>query len=66
MRNFLYRCPVTLFNVQGSIAAGDYEGQTFVTQSCPACGGFHLVDPLTGKSPERSRTPQAPPSDPSK
>jgi hypothetical protein len=55
-----------LFNVQGSIATGDYEGQTFVTQSCPACGGFHLVDPLTGKSPERSRTPQTSPSDPSK
>lgn len=55
MRNFLYRCPVTMLNVQGTIATGDYEGQTYVTQSCLACGGFHLIDPLTGKSPERSK-----------
>ena len=60
MRNFLYRCPVTLFNVQGTIATGDYEGQTYVTQSCPACGGFHLIDPETGKSPERSKRPCKP------
>ncbi|MEI6200378.1 MAG: hypothetical protein WCP68_00325 [Enhydrobacter sp.] len=44
-----------MLNVQGTIATGDYEGQTYVTQSCLACGGFHLIDPLTGKSPERSK-----------
>jgi hypothetical protein len=66
MRNFLYRCPVTRLNVQGTIATGDYEGQTYVTQSCPACGGFHLVDPLTGKLPERAKQPRAATHDPSK
>ncbi|HTR88275.1 MAG TPA: hypothetical protein VMI56_27590 [Reyranella sp.] len=55
MRNFLYRCPATKLIVQGTIQEGDYEGQTFVTQSCVACGGFHLVDPLTGQGPQEAR-----------
>ena len=53
MRNFLYCCPITRLNVQGTVAKGDFEGQKYITQSCLACGGFHLVDPLTGKLPER-------------
>jgi len=53
MRNFIYRCPITNFDVQGTIADGEGEDRTYVAQSCLACGGFHLVDPLTGKLPER-------------
>ena len=49
-----------MLNVQGTIATGDYKGQTYVTQSCPACGGFHLIDPLTGKSPERWKKSRIP------
>jgi hypothetical protein len=56
MRNFLYCCPITRLNVQGTVAEGDFEGQKYITQSCLACGGFHLVDPLTGKLPERLRS----------
>jgi hypothetical protein len=62
MRNFIYRCPITHLNVQGTIATGDYEGQTYVTQACLACGGFHLVDPLTGKLPEPAKNSRTPPS----
>ena len=49
MRNFIYRCPKTGYNVQGSVAVGDFEGQTYVGQICLACNSLHLVDPLTGK-----------------
>lgn len=55
MRNFLYCCPITQLNVQGTVAEGDFEGQKYITQSCLACGGYHLVDPMTGKLPERQR-----------
>jgi len=58
MRNFLYCCPITRLNVQGSVAEGDFEGQKYITQSCLACGGFHLVDPMTGKLPERQVLPR--------
>ncbi len=60
MRNFLYRCPVTLMNVQGTVASRDEESQTYISQSCLACGGIHLINPLTGKSPERPRKPRPP------
>ena len=52
-----------MLNVQGTIATGDYEGQTYVPQSCPACGGCHLIDPLTGKSPEPSKRSRIPAPD---
>lgn len=66
MRNILYRCPVTRLNVQATIAERDYDGQTYVAQSCPACGGVHLVDPLTGKGPSAARASshRSNPSDP--
>jgi hypothetical protein len=47
--NFIYRCPKTGYNVQGNVAAGDFEGQMYVGQMCLACNSLHLVDPLTGK-----------------
>ncbi len=58
MRNFLYRCPVTLLNVQGTVASRDDENQTYISQPCLACGGVHLINPLTAKSPERPRKPR--------
>ena len=54
--NFIFVCPVTRLNVQGTVAMGDYEGQRFVTQHCPACQSIHLVDPLTGELAPRSPT----------
>lgn len=49
MRNFIYRCPVTNLNVQGSANDGDAEIESVVSQTCLACGQVHLVDPRTGK-----------------
>lgn len=49
MRNFIYRCPVTTLNVQGSADDGDTESEVVVPQTCLACGQVHLVDPRTGQ-----------------
>lgn len=51
MWNFIYRCPKTGLNVQGTVAIDDYKGQQYVLQTCLACNGIHLVDPLTGERP---------------
>jgi hypothetical protein len=49
MRNFLYRCPTTGFQVQGSIEDDAAQGEKYVTQLCLACGLPHLVNAETGK-----------------
>lgn len=49
MRNFIYRCPVTNLNVQGSADHRDAEIESVVPQTCLACGQLHLVDPRTGQ-----------------
>jgi hypothetical protein len=49
MRNFLYRCPVTKLNVQGSIEDQDAENKEYVPQTCLACGLVHMVRPQTGQ-----------------
>ena len=54
LENFIFRCPLTLLNVQGSVAKGSYEGQHYVAQHCPACGSVHMVNPLTGGLPQRA------------
>lgn len=64
MRNFLYRCPVTQFTVQGTTDQGDREAGRYVSQSCPACGGAHFVDPVTGQGPKGTGR-HAPSVDPS-
>ena len=56
MRNFLYRCPVTQLNVQGAAPESAADDGVYIPQSCPACGGVHIVDPLTGKGPESEKT----------
>ena len=64
MLNFVYRCPATQLNVQGTAAdaalgsGNDGGRQVYVAQSCPACGGTHLVDPVTGDGPSSFRRPR--------
>jgi hypothetical protein len=64
MLNFVYRCPATQLNVQGTAAdvgvgsSSDGVRQVYVAQSCPACGGTHLVDPVTGNGPNSARRPR--------
>ncbi len=57
VRHFIFRCPVTGLNVQGTQMGADSEEGHYVTQKCLACGGAHLVNPLNGKllSEERPR-----------
>ena len=51
MPPFLYRCPITGFNVQGWVADDPTEGgdETFVPVNCVVCTRVHLVNPKTGK-----------------
>lgn len=48
MRHFIFRCPVTGLNIQGTQSCTDTEAH-YVAHGCPACGGMHLVNPLSGK-----------------
>lgn len=50
MHNFLFRCPETGAVVQGSTPE-PVRPDHYVAEHCPACGGIHLIDPLTGKRP---------------
>lgn len=62
MHTFLFRCPVTGFNVQGHAKMQDPPARTYVSQNCLACGGVHLVNPHTGKlMSEEGRKPQGTP-----
>jgi hypothetical protein len=51
---FLYRCPVTGLNVQGTTTGDEtssgQEDRLEMVQ-CLACGGVHLVDPSKGPKP---------------
>jgi hypothetical protein len=55
MRTVTYRCSITHFDVEGEIRDEDCDGQSYIGQSCPACGAIHLIDPRTGKPPSRSK-----------
>jgi hypothetical protein len=52
MTPFIYRCPNTGLRVQG-LAPGENEPKkvedSFISITCLACGGLHLVNPKTGK-----------------
>lgn len=61
MMTFFYRCPSTDLRIAGQhqawpLPAGPLD--TYVAQSCPACGGLHIVNPATGRllSQERRDT----------
>ncbi|OFX00945.1 MAG: hypothetical protein A3D94_11875 [Alphaproteobacteria bacterium RIFCSPHIGHO2_12_FULL_66_14] len=65
MRTFLYRCPLTGYNVQGEHVTGGEALPTYVSQHCLACGGVHLVNPHTGKlRSEEVPAPAAKPREP--
>ena len=50
MATFIFRCPTSGQNVQGSIAQGSVEqATTCVSVNCTACGQFHYVDLATGR-----------------
>ena len=50
---FLFRCPIRGAVVQGVLEGNEpaaERGRRFYTMTaCPACGGFHMVNPATGK-----------------
>ena len=49
---FVFRCPRTGFNVEGQDSEEEralVEAVRYQMVACPACGGFHLVDPETGE-----------------
>jgi hypothetical protein len=48
VRHFIFRCPVTGLNVQGSVVTSETEAH-YVAHACLACSGMHLVNPLSGK-----------------
>lgn len=63
MSDFLYRCPVTGYVVDGRYEGTDEPPPSYVAQTCPACRSVHLVNPVTGKliSEERpARPPRRP------
>ena len=62
VRHFIFRCPVTGLNIQGTLQSAETEAH-YVAHACPACGGMHLVNPLSGKlmseeHPPPKREPQ--------
>ena len=51
MAAFIYRCPVTGYNVQAFVADDPIEGaeEAFRSVTCAVCGRGHLVSPKTGR-----------------
>ncbi len=49
VRNFIYRCPTTGHNVQGSTPEVGEGQDHYIAETCLACGRVHLVNPATGK-----------------
>ena len=53
MVTFLYRCPTTGCQLEGRWAPPGPSAAsplvTYVAESCPACGGLHIVNPATGR-----------------
>ena len=61
MRPFIYRCP-TGYVVQAHAddVTGNEAPQTYHAVSCIACGGTHLVDPVTGRTAGASPEAKSP------
>jgi hypothetical protein len=51
MAAFIYRCPVTGYNVQALAPDDLTKGgeDAFQSVTCTVCGRVHLVNPKTGK-----------------
>ncbi len=60
MSDFLYRCPVTGYVVEGRYEGTDEPPPSYVAQTCPACRSVHLVNPVTGKLISEERPARSP------
>jgi hypothetical protein len=50
MAAFIYRCPVSGYNVQAFVADDPSKVENaFLPMTCTACTRVHLVNPKTGK-----------------
>lgn len=51
MHVFVFRCPLTGYNVQGRVDAReeDLPERSYRATDCVACRSVHLVNPRTGK-----------------
>jgi hypothetical protein len=49
MQTFVFRCPSTGYNVQGSFEESNSPLPTYVGQHCLACRRLHIVDPRNGR-----------------
>jgi hypothetical protein len=50
MAAFIYRCPVTGYNVQAFVADDPTKvADAFRSMTCTVCARVHLVNPKTGK-----------------
>jgi hypothetical protein len=59
VRHFIFRCPVTGMNVQGTELIPNNEAP-YIAQRCLACGGNHLVNPRNGKLLSEEQPPPKP------
>lgn len=58
MLDFIYRCPATNYNVQGSVKDDWPKVEEYAAMTCLACGQVHWVNPLNGKlRAEEQRVP---------
>ncbi|MGZ5906871.1 MAG: hypothetical protein ACXWKQ_16115 [Reyranella sp.] len=60
VRHFVFRCPVTGLNVQGTKILGESNEGPYTSQKCLACGGVHLVNSLSGKLMSEEHPPPRP------
>ena len=61
MVTFLYCCPTTGCQLEARWAPPTPSAAsplvTYVAESCPACGGLHIVNPATGRMMSDDRRP---------
>jgi hypothetical protein len=62
MHHFIFRCPVTGLNVQGTKMPTESDDSPYTSQKCLACGGVHFVNSQSGKL--MSEEPSRPRPDP--
>ena len=60
VRHFIFRCPVTGLNVQGTQMGADADQGPYTSQKCLACGGVHFVNSQSGKLRSEERPPPRP------
>ena len=51
MHTFVFRCPLTGYNVQGRVdtMTEDLPERSYMATDCVACRSMHLINPRTGK-----------------